>query len=79
MDYAVLLISGADGVQGHVETLWRLLARYEIPVFLFINKMDQPGTDAEKLLEELQSRLRALPEFLAGSPERRIAGRTRHV
>ena len=57
MDYAVLLISGADGVQGHVETLWRLLARYEIPVFLFINKMDQPGTDAEKLLEELQSRL----------------------
>ena len=38
-------------------TLWRLLARYEIPVFLFINKMDQPGTDAEKLLEELQSRL----------------------
>lgn len=57
MDYAVLLISGADGVQGHVETLWRLLARYEVPVFLFINKMDQPGTDAEKLLEELQSRL----------------------
>ena len=57
MDYAVLLISGANGVQGHVETLWRLLARYEIPVFLFINKMDQPGTDAEKLLEELQSRL----------------------
>lgn len=57
MDYAVLLISGADGVQGHVETLWRLLARYEIPVFLFINKMDQPGTDAKKLLEELQSRL----------------------
>ena len=57
MDYAVLLISGADGVQGHVETLWRLLARYEIPVFLFINKMDQPGTDAEKLLRELQSRL----------------------
>ncbi|WP_461880434.1 NYN domain-containing protein, partial [Fusicatenibacter sp.] len=57
MDYAVLLISGADGVQGHVETLWKLLARYEIPVFLFINKMDQPGTDAEKLLWELQSRL----------------------
>ena len=57
MDYAVLLISGANGVQGHVETLWRLLARYEIPVILFINKMDQPGTDAEKLLEELQSRL----------------------
>ena len=56
MDYAVLLISGADGVQGHVETLWRLLARYEIPVFLFINKMDQEGTDCGKLLAELKSR-----------------------
>ena len=52
LDYAILVISGADGVQGHTETLWRLLARYEIPVFLFINKMDQPGTDAEKLLQK---------------------------
>ena len=41
LDYAVLIISGADGVQGHVLTLWRLLQRYRIPVFLFINKMDQ--------------------------------------
>ena len=57
MDYAVLLISGANGVQGHVETLWRLLARYEIPVFLFINKMDQPGTDADAVYKELQERL----------------------
>lgn len=57
LDYAVLVISGADGVQGHVETLWRLLSRYEIPVFLFINKMDQDGTDAEKLISELQTRL----------------------
>ncbi|MCI5650116.1 MAG: TetM/TetW/TetO/TetS family tetracycline resistance ribosomal protection protein [Fusicatenibacter sp.] len=57
MDYAILLISGADGVQGHVETLWRLLRRYEVPVFLFINKMDQPGTDQKKLLAELQKRL----------------------
>ena len=47
LDYAILVISGADGVQGHTETLWRLLARYEIPVFLFINKMDQPGTDRD--------------------------------
>ena len=45
LDCAVLVISGADGVQGHVETLWRLLERYRVPVFLFINKMDQPGTD----------------------------------
>ena len=58
MDYAVLLISGADGVQGHVETLWAAARDgMRSRVFLFINKMDQPGTDAEKLLEELQSRL----------------------
>ena len=57
LDAAILVISGADGVQGHVETLWRLLRRYEIPVFLFVNKMDQPGTDREKLLAELKKRL----------------------
>ncbi|MCI7813406.1 MAG: TetM/TetW/TetO/TetS family tetracycline resistance ribosomal protection protein [Robinsoniella sp.] len=57
LDYAVLVISGADGVQGHVQTLWKLLRRYEIPVFLFINKMDQPGTDQAALLEELRKRL----------------------
>lgn len=52
LDYAVLLISGADGVQGHTKTLWRLLKRYGIPTFLFFNKMDQPGTDKEALLRE---------------------------
>ncbi len=57
LDYAVLIISGADGVQGHTLTLWKLLERYQVPVFLFINKMDQPGTDAEKLLTELKTRL----------------------
>ncbi|MCD7715445.1 MAG: TetM/TetW/TetO/TetS family tetracycline resistance ribosomal protection protein [Lachnospiraceae bacterium] len=57
LDYAVLVISGADGVQSHVETLWRLLARYEIPVFLFVNKMDQPGTDRAALLAELTQKL----------------------
>ena len=57
LDYAVLVISGADGVQGHVETLWRLLKRYEIPTFLFVNKMDQAGTDRERLLTELRRRL----------------------
>ncbi len=55
MDYAVLVISGADGVQGHTLTLWRLLERYGIPVFLFINKMDQPGTDKEKLIQDIRS------------------------
>lgn len=55
LDYAVLVISGADGVQGHTRTLWRLLASYRIPVFLFINKMDQPGTDKEQLLENVRT------------------------
>lgn len=57
LDYAVLIISGADGVQGHTQTLWRLLKRYRIPVFLFINKMDQEGADREALLAQLQERL----------------------
>lgn len=57
LDYAILVISGADGVQGHTLTLWNLLERYEIPTFLFINKMDQNGTDKDALLKELQERL----------------------
>ncbi len=57
LDYAILVISGADGVQGHTETLWRLLKKYRIPVFLFINKMDQPGTDRNVLMEDLKKRL----------------------
>ena len=57
LDYAVLVISGADGVQGHTLTLWSLLERYEIPTFLFINKMDQDGTQKDQLLKELQDRL----------------------
>ena len=58
LDYAVLVISGADGVQGHTQTLWRLLERYRIPVFLFINKMDQEGTDRGRLLEDIKKHLR---------------------
>lgn len=57
LDYAILVISGADGVQGHVQTLWKLLDRYNIPTFLFVNKMDQPGTEKKALLAELQKRL----------------------
>ena len=57
LDYAVLVISGADGVQGHTKTLWRLLEEYEIPVFLFINKMDQPGTDQQQRMTELKQQL----------------------
>ncbi len=57
LDYAILVISGADGVQGHTMTLWNLLSRYKIPTFLFINKMDQNGTDKKKVLQEVQTRL----------------------
>ncbi len=54
LDYAVLVISGSDGVQGHTETLWRLLARYRIPTFLFVNKMDMEGTDRRELMNHLK-------------------------
>ncbi|MFO7160115.1 MAG: TetM/TetW/TetO/TetS family tetracycline resistance ribosomal protection protein [[Clostridium] cellulosi] len=57
LDYAVLVVSGADGVQGHTKTLWRLLEMYNIPVFIFINKMDQNGTDKDKLLREIKERM----------------------
>lgn len=57
LDYCILVISGADGVQGHTATLWKLLKKYKIPTFLFVNKMDQPGTDKTALLQELQSKL----------------------
>jgi ribosomal protection tetracycline resistance protein len=54
LDYAILVISGADGVQGHTQTLWRLLDMYQIPVFLFVNKMDQNGADKEKILTDIK-------------------------
>ncbi len=57
LDYAILVINGADGVQGHTRTLWSLLKRYQIPTFIFINKMDQVGTDKAKVLADLQNRL----------------------
>ena len=57
LDYGILVISGPDGVQSHTETLWRLLKRWEIPVFVFINKMDLAGADAGAIMEELKSRL----------------------
>lgn len=57
LDYAIMVISGADGVQGHTRTLWRLLDIYRIPVFLFVNKMDQNGTDKGKIMRELKKQL----------------------
>ena len=59
LDYAVLVISGSDGVQSHTRTLWRLLTRYEVPTFLFINKMDLAGTDKSSLMERLTQTLSA--------------------
>lgn len=56
LDYAILVISGADGIQGHTETLWRLLKRYNVPTFIFINKMDAPAADKTKLLQQLKKR-----------------------
>lgn len=57
LDYAILVISGADGIQGHTKTLWMLLRTYQIPVFIFINKMDQYGTNKENLIKELKDQL----------------------
>ena len=71
LDYAVLLLSGTDGVQAHTRTLWRLLERYKVPTFIFINKMDLPGAEKETLLDALKRELspgcidfsRELPEY----------------
>ena len=57
LDYAILVISATDGVQGHTRTLWRLLKHYNVPTFIFVNKMDMQGTDAEKVQAELRSEL----------------------
>lgn len=57
LDYAILVVSGADGVQGHTKTLWKLLKEYEVPTFIFVNKMDQNGTDKEAILADLKKRL----------------------
>ena len=57
LDYALLVISGPDGVQSHTETLWRLLARYRIPTFVFVNKMDLPGPGKDAILRQLRARL----------------------
>ena len=57
LDYAILVINGADGVQSHTRTLWKLLSRYQVPVFLFVNKMDQNGVEKDSLLQELKQKL----------------------
>lgn len=68
LDYAVLVISGKDGVQGHTATLWKLLAKYDVPVFIFVNKMDLEGADRGQILDELRRRLdQRLVDFSADS------------
>ena len=71
LDYAVLVVSGTDGVQSHTETLWRLLRRYRVPTFVFVNKMDLPGKSRQELLEQLSSRLgEGFVDFGAPQPDR---------
>ena len=72
LDCAILVINGADGVQGHTLTLWKLLAGYHIPVFLFVNKMDQAGTDRAALLKDLKSRLNEGCLDFDGAPDSEI-------
>ena len=57
MDYAVVIISAVDGVEGHTETIWQLLGKHHIPTFFFINKMDREGANTESVLEEIRSNL----------------------
>ena len=71
LDYAVLVISGSDGVQSHTRTLWRLLTRYEVPTFLFINKMDLAGTDKSALMERLTQTLSAECIDFSAPPQER--------
>ena len=70
LDYAVLVISGTDGVQSHTETLWRLLQKYRVPTFIFVNKCDLPGADRAVRLRELQGRFGdGCVDFSAQSPD----------
>lgn len=57
LDYAILVVSASDGIQGHTKTLWKLLSRYHIPTFIFVNKMDMPGTNRGLILEQLRNGL----------------------
>lgn len=57
LDYAVLVINGMDGVQSHTDTLWKLLKRYEIPTFIFVNKMDMDGADKDTIFQNIRKKL----------------------
>lgn len=57
LDYAILIVSGVEGIQGHTETIWTLLKKYNVPTFFFINKMDRIGANLEKIIEEIKENL----------------------
>ena len=63
LDYAILVISGTDGIQNHTETLWRLLARYNVPTFIFVNKMDL-NADRNAVLDELHTRFQRIARYV---------------
>lgn len=74
LDYVVLVINGMDGVQSHTETLWKLLERYGIPVFIFVNKMDMTGYDRDYLMDNIRHRLSdGCVDFLCEDSEEQIA------
>ncbi|MCF0229497.1 MAG: TetM/TetW/TetO/TetS family tetracycline resistance ribosomal protection protein [Parasporobacterium sp.] len=70
LDYAVLLISASDGIKGQTETLWKMLAEYELPAFVFFNKMDQDGADRVVLFNSFKKSFTSdLVDFTAGKKE----------
>lgn len=74
LDYAILVINGMDGVQSHTDTLWKLLKRYEIPTFIFVNKMDMEGTDKDAVFQNIRKKLDGdCVDFLSGDRDEQIA------
>ncbi|MTL25015.1 GTP-binding protein, partial [Turicibacter sanguinis] len=69
MDYAILVISAVEGIQGHTETIWNLLERYQIPIFIFINKIDREGTDLSTLLNEIEQKFKVDSIFIEASEQ----------
>ena len=57
MDYAIVIVSAVEGVQGHTETVWNLLRKYKVPTFFFINKLDRTGADLKRVLQEINNNL----------------------
>lgn len=74
LDYAILVINGMDGVQSHTDTLWKLLKRYEIPTFIFVNKMDMEGADKDAVFQNIRKKLDGdCVDFSSGDRDEQIA------